>query len=380
MADYQVFFRLDNGSWFGSTPGADPVANTGGMDLSAMAGTTMYPTVQGTGDAGIGVNFGATAFAHTPPTGYQAGWPGAVGFTTLDPSKILGSVTLSEGNTRASFPTFPGMVQAVTGQTTGRYYFELVNPSADIFSADWGGGIGQNFAAGGDLNQWFTNGRFSSGNNLGGGLIGGQNLAHQMSSLAALGSNVLSDVFNFAANANHIVGVAVFLTSAPPPPPAPTPGIVAPPDLGRWRGQCGINWNGLALVGDAFTNVVGLSNFNSFNEYGNKIHMLATSPPLHEDRKRIFVSRFEVEVEAGEGTPDLPQTAPLLVLDYSKDGGKTFAPLQQFRSMGTAGEYIKRLRWINLGQSRTWIFRIRYSGAARPAIIGTYYDYWKGLG
>jgi hypothetical protein len=381
MADYQVYFRLDNGSWFGSAPGADPVANTGGMDLSAMAGTTMYPAVQGTGDAGITVNFGASAFSFPVPSGYVAGWPhSGGGFTTLDPSKLFGSAALGSGNLVAGFASVPGLAQAVDGYATGKYYFELVNPTGDLFSADWGGGIGQNFAVGGNLNEWFSNGRFSSSNNLGGGLIGGQNLAHELSSLAALGSNVLTDVFNFAANANHVVGVAVFLTSAPPPPPAPTPGIVVPPNLGRWRGQCGINWNGLALVGDAFSNVVGLSDFQNFNEYGNRIEMLATAPPIHEDRKRIFVSRFEVEVEAGLGIPGSPQTAPLLVLDYSKDGGITFKPLQQFRSMGAAGEYVKRLRWINIGESRTWVFRIRYSDAARPTIIGTYYDSWKGLG
>ena len=147
-----------------------------------------------------------------------------------------------------------------------------------------------------------------------------------------------------------------------------------------WRGLCGINWNGLALVGDKFSNVIGLSDFTLFTEFGNGMRMLITTPPLHDDRKRIFVPRFEIEVEAGEGLPDFPTSPPLMVLDYSKDGGKTFVPLQQFRSMGAAGEYFKRLRWLNLGQARTWIFRLSYTDASRPAIIGTYVDTYKGLG
>ena len=217
-------------------------------------------------------------------------------------------------------------------------------------------------------------------NPLGGAQVSGQSLVNNNSELAALGSVVVPTFGDFAKNAGYIVGVAVFLTAAPPPPPSPTPPVVIPASLGRWRGQCGINWNGLALVGDAFTNVVGLSNFINFNEYGNQIQMLATAPPLHEDRKRIFVSRFEIEVEAGLGLPDAPQTAPQIALDYSKNGGITFVPLQVFRSMGAAGDFIKRLRWINLGQSRTWVFRVRYADAARPTIIGTYYDLWKSLG
>lgn len=377
MADYQVFFRLNGGEWNGS-PSADPVANVGGIDLSAMAGTPMLPTVQGTGDAGITVNLGGTSFGSPVPTGYTAGWPSSSGFATLSPSRLYGSAVLSNGNKSANFPTTSGMAQATFAQTTGRYYFELVNPTGDIFSGAWGGGVGADFADGGEFGSWFGGG-FNSGDVNGGALVSGQNFGNPANLLART-VTVVPNVFNFARNVGDIVGVAVFLTAAPPPPPPPTPAVVVPNSLRRWRGQCGINWNGLALVGDAFTNVVGLSDFTIFQEYGNEIRMLATAPPLHEDRKRIFVTRFEVEVEAGEGLPEAPQTAPQLMLDYSKDGGITFVPLQVFRSMGRAGEYIKRLRWINLGQSRTWVFRIQYSGSARPTIIGTYYDVWKALG
>lgn len=86
------------------------------------------------------------------------------------------------------------------------------------------------------------------------------------------------------------------------------PAIALPQSLKRWRGACGINWLGMALVGDAFSNVVGLSNFRAFTEYGETMQFLVTTPPLHEDRKRIFVPRFEIEVaypETGPLTPDI---------------------------------------------------------------------------
>lgn len=153
-----------------------------------------------------------------------------------------------------------------------------------------------------------------------------------------------------------------------------------PNSLFRWRGQVGVNWKGMALVGDAFDNVVGLSDFANFTEYGNTMQFLITTPPLHEDRKRIFVPRFEIEVEAGDGLPDTPAIGGTILLDWSKDGGITWSTLVQPRSMGAIGEYIKRLRWLNLGNSRTWIFRLRCSDPIRRYIIGTYLDQWKGLG
>lgn len=153
-----------------------------------------------------------------------------------------------------------------------------------------------------------------------------------------------------------------------------------PPSLLRWRGQVGVNWKGMALVGDAFAPVIGLSDFANFTEYGNTMEFLVTSPPIHNDRKRIFVPRFEIEVEAGDGIPDEPGVAPLIWLDYSKDGGVTWSTIQLPRSMGLVGEYIKRLRWIALGASRTWVFRLRCTDPVRRYIIGTYLDDWKGLG
>jgi probable HAF family extracellular repeat protein len=189
-----------------------------------------------------------------------------------------------------------------------------------------------------------------------------------------------STIVGYGVDADSNQVAVVWAQPGPPPTPAPTPPVVIPIELCGWRGQCGINWNGLALVGDKFTNVVGLSDFTVFTEYGNQMLMLVTSPPIHEDRKRIFIPRFEIEVEAGLGIPGSPETAPLMRFDYSKDGGVTWVTLQVFRSMGAVGEYIKRLRWINIGQSRAWVFRIQYTDAARPAIIGTYADTFKALG
>lgn len=161
---------------------------------------------------------------------------------------------------------------------------------------------------------------------------------------------------------------------------APILDVALPPSLHRWRGQVGINWRGMALVGDAFTNVVGLSNFDAFTEYGNTMRFLVTTPPVHDDRKRIFLPRFEIEVEAGEGNPADPVTPPVIMLRWSKDGGKTWSQLQPFRSMGLVGEYFKRLRWLNLGNARTWIFELSCTDPVRRVIIGTYADTYKGLG
>lgn len=153
-----------------------------------------------------------------------------------------------------------------------------------------------------------------------------------------------------------------------------------PVSLGRWRTSTGINWLGMALVGDAYSGVLGLSNFEAFTEYGNPMRFLITTPPLHDDRKRIFIPRFEIEVEAGEGIPGVPDSDPQMFLQWSKDGGKTWSTLMPPQSMGKLGEYVRRLRWLNLGQSRTWVFRLTCTDPTRRYIIGAYTTEFKSLG
>jgi hypothetical protein len=153
----------------------------------------------------------------------------------------------------------------------------------------------------------------------------------------------------------------------------------AQPNLGRYRGAVGINWNGMTLIGDAFSGVVGQADFDNFTEYGNTMLGLITTPPLHDDRLRVFVSRFELDVESGIGAPDCCGANPDWMLDWSKDGGRTFGPQQILRSAGRIGQYLQRLRWLRLGQGRQWIFRLQCTDPVRRVIIGVSVDTHSGM-
>jgi hypothetical protein len=150
-------------------------------------------------------------------------------------------------------------------------------------------------------------------------------------------------------------------------------------NLGRWRGACGINWNGLTLIGDAYSGVIGQASFNSFQEYGNTMLALVTSPIIHSGRRRVFVPKVEIDVETGVGNPECCGFDPVWMLDWSKDGGRTWGPLQVFRSMGKIGAYLQRLRWTRLGQGRQWIFRLQSTDPVRRVIISTFVDWYAGM-
>lgn len=214
MALYQAYFRKNGGLWNGS-PSADPVTNVGGVDLSVLSGDLMFPACQGSGDAGFFMNFGASPFAYGVPSGYTAGWPAvAGGFTTMDPSKVFGSATLSGGNLTVGFPTSAGMAQAIDGYNIGKYYFELKMQHQDLFNNSAGGGVGRDFSAGGDYNFWFS-GAFNTGQPNGGGLIVGGHFNTWQASLIALNNTLISNIFQFLQD--DVLSVAVFLTGEAAP-------------------------------------------------------------------------------------------------------------------------------------------------------------------
>lgn len=150
--------------------------------------------------------------------------------------------------------------------------------------------------------------------------------------------------------------------------------------LGRWRVNCAANIFGEVLLGDSILGVVAVADFDVFTEYGNTMRALIVSPPIQKDRKRVFMSRFEIAVQAGVGLTTGQGSDPQVMLDWSDDGGVTWSMLQKWRSMGRIGEYLQRLRWLKMGQSRERVLRLQITDPVRRNIISVNLDIKPGMG
>ena len=77
---------------------------------------------------------------------------------------------------------------------------------------------------------------------------------------------------------------------------------------------------------------------------------------------------------------NVPQGAdPQVMLSVSDDGGRTWSPLQKWRSMGRLGEYTKRLRWLKMGQFRQRVIKLEITDPVRRRLIGFYEDVTEGM-
>lgn len=156
-------------------------------------------------------------------------------------------------------------------------------------------------------------------------------------------------------------------------------------NLGRWRGNRAIEIYNKILIGDAYDGTISFLDWENFTERGNVLQMLVHSAPVHEDKLPVFVNRLELDMQTGYGIkpdnpiPTRPSLAPAAMLRYSKDGGLTWSATQQWRSMGAVGEYLKRLRWINLGRAYQWVFELTITDPVPRVLIDTHSDAEAGM-
>lgn len=140
--------------------------------------------------------------------------------------------------------------------------------------------------------------------------------------------------------------------------------------LKRWRGNCAVEWLGLVLIGDAFSGQIGQLSSSTYTEFGNPIVGEMVSPPVHQDRKRIFCSLLELDMQTGVGLTTGQGSDPQVMLSISRDGGRTWGTFQSWASLGKQGEYLTRVRWKKLGQGRQLLFKVQISDPVPRVVIG----------
>jgi hypothetical protein len=135
----------------------------------------------------------------------------------------------------------------------------------------------------------------------------------------------------------------------------------------RFRGNSLVTAYGRVLIGDSQDGRVGVLDRDTYDEYGESIRRVASSPTFSAGLVNTKVAMVEATVESGVG--NAASTDPQMSMDYSDDGGKTFV-YPRTRSMGKIGEYKRRVVWRRNGAfPRFRILRFTMSDAVKPVLI-----------
>lgn len=151
--------------------------------------------------------------------------------------------------------------------------------------------------------------------------------------------------------------------------------------MNRWRVNCTAHAFEKTFVGDGSSGRIGHVHSNVYTEFDDElgIHVVLSSPPIHQDRKRVFMSRFELDMETGVGLTTGQGNDPQVMLRWSDDGGRTFSGLQLWNSFGKLGEYSKRVRWMRLGSFRQRILEVQSTDPVRRVFIAAHADLSVGM-
>lgn len=146
---------------------------------------------------------------------------------------------------------------------------------------------------------------------------------------------------------------------------------------GRHISNCYSYCYGLNLVGDYQSGNIYQLDENTYTDNGNTIIRERASKYTFENNRLISIFNFQITLEQGIGNENSPGDNPQVMLQVSKDNGRTWSQ-ELWRSAGKVGLYTYRCLWTSLGMSRSWIFRIKVSDPNKWVVIGANADVEMG--
>ncbi len=138
----------------------------------------------------------------------------------------------------------------------------------------------------------------------------------------------------------------------------------------RHRGTCHMFFGGENVVGDWENGKLYALDLDTYSDNGDAMVSLRSCPHLSDSgNKKIRVHWIDVLIEAGVGLSTGQGIDPLMMLRWSKNGGKTWSTIRNV-SIGLIGEFQNRVRQGKLGNGRDWVFEISVSDPVKRVVLG----------
>lgn len=138
--------------------------------------------------------------------------------------------------------------------------------------------------------------------------------------------------------------------------------------IDRWRANCGCDAFGLSLVGDYENGKIYELDLDTYLDDGATITRQAVTPPIAKDGYRVSMAEVFLDMETGVGLNLGQGSDPLVLLDWSDDGGHQWTPYRDGWA-GKIGEYRRQVRWTRLGDFRQRVLRVTITDPVKIAII-----------
>lgn len=138
---------------------------------------------------------------------------------------------------------------------------------------------------------------------------------------------------------------------------------------GHHHGNCYIKAFNKHLIGDFQNGCIYMLDMAAYSDTVDDIERVMVSPPIHNNRSGAVMWAFELDMESGVAAP--AGVTPYAYLDYSDDKGKTWSNIKK-ASIGKVGEYLKRVKWWQLGRFLQRQVRVKITARIPVVVMGAY--------
>lgn len=137
------------------------------------------------------------------------------------------------------------------------------------------------------------------------------------------------------------------------------------------RGYCCMYIFGKQLLGDKENGNIYEMSMDVYSDNGEDILRERIYTHLFDDNQRIRYNKLNIGFETGVGLQSGQGQNPVVALQLSKDGAKTWST-SYTTTIGRAGAYQTQVTFRRLGIAQQMTFRIKISDPVKIAIIGSY--------
>lgn len=135
----------------------------------------------------------------------------------------------------------------------------------------------------------------------------------------------------------------------------------------RHRGNLSAYFGGITLISDYTLNQLYTLSPTQYTDNGETIPREIITRHVLSNFNRFRISLVYLDMETGVGLQSGQGVNPQIMLEYSKDNGRTWAS-QRWASSGKVGEYLSRVIWRRFGSTRDATFRIRMTDPVKFVI------------
>jgi len=139
---------------------------------------------------------------------------------------------------------------------------------------------------------------------------------------------------------------------------------------GRHIANFGITFNTFTFVCDATSGIIYKFDPDVYTDNGVTIKRQVTSRHVNMNGNWFAIDEVQLDMESGVGLQYGQGSNPMIMMQVSKDGGRTFG-VERWRSMGKIGQYKSpRVKWDRLGASQDFVFQWTMTEPVKFTIIG----------